>query len=156
MKILRDISFVALGFGAAMIAVSFTSVGAQISEGLTRILIANDDRNPIPVHSKEGLRIKGKVEIDGNPKVKLDGDSKIKIKSVDEPVKVRFEKEAAMPDTEIFEKGDEYLITIAGEGPKRCEADKIRGTWIFCKQERKENEIVGWVNTNQIVMVRDL
>lgn len=156
MKNFKNISYFIIGFLIAAFTISLTSVGAQVSEGINRVFIANDVKNPIPVISREVLKIQGDVKIEGKPEVRLDGDTKIKIESVDKPVIVRFDKSEAMPETSIFKIGKKYSIKLVGTTPKRCEVDKINGTWIFCERKRKEGEIVGWVNTLQIAVVTEL
>lgn len=153
MKVFKNITLFALGFFIAALTVSLTSVGARVSSEISRVFIENDSKNPVPIVSKETIKIKGEVEIDGKPEVKLDGDTKIKIESVDKPVSVRFDKDGSMPETEIFKTGKSYFITIVGESPKRCAVDKINGTWIFCTRNLLEGEIVGWVNTGQLTLV---
>lgn len=152
----RKALYFALGVIVASFAISLTSVGARVSQEVGRVIIANTSKNPIPIVSKEALKVKGEVEINGNPKVKLDGDSKIKIESIDKPVRVRFDDDEAMPNTNIFDEGKTYLITITGEAAKRCEVDKIKGTWIYCERKNLEAEIVGWVNTSQLSHVENL
>jgi hypothetical protein len=155
MKVFKNVLFVALGFLIASLTISLTSVGAKVSEEIGRVIIENNSKNPIPIVSRESLKVKGEVKIDGNPEVKLDGDTKIKIESVDKPVNVQFDKNAEMPETNIFKTGRNYGITITGETAKRCNVDKINGTWIYCKQKNSEGEIVGWVNTTQVALVTD-
>lgn len=156
MKVFRNIFYVALGFVIASFAISLTTVGANVSREINRVFIENDSRNPIPIVSKEAIKVKGEVKIDGKPEVKLDGDTTIKIKSIDKPVNVRFDKDESMPETEIFKKGKSYFITIVGDAPKVCVVDKIDGTWIFCSRKLQEGEIVGWANTAQISFVTEL
>ena len=155
MKVFKKVLYVALGFLVASLTISLTSVGAKVSEQINRVIIENDSKNPIPIVSKEALKIKGEVKIDGKSEVKLNGDTKIKIESVDKPVNVRFEKNAEMPETSIFKTGKNYGITIIGESAKRCNVEKINGNWIYCKQKYKEGEVVGWVNTIQLSFVTD-
>lgn len=153
MKTIKNVSYFALGFVIATLTISLTSVGASVTNEISRVFVENDGKNPIPIVSREPLKIKGKVEIDGKPEVKLDGDSKIKIESIDKPVTVRFDKNEAMPETEIFKKGKNYGITITGEKPRRCEVDRINGNWIYCKRANIEAEVVGWVNSAQLTHV---
>ncbi len=156
MKALKNIMYISLGFLIAALTISLTSVGAKVSAEIGRVLIANDFKNPIPIVSKEELKVRGEVKIDGEPKVKLDGDTKIKIESIDKTVKVRFDKGETMPEAGIFKDGNRYFITIVGENPRTCSVDKINGIWIRCEQKLLEAEIVGWVNTAQLSFVSEL
>lgn len=156
MKVFKNILYVSLGLVIAALTLSLTPVGAKVSAEIGRVLIANDFKNPIPIVSKDALKVRGEVKIDGEPKVKLDGDSKIKIESIDKTVKVRFDKGEAMPETGIFKDGKRYFVTMVGGNPKTCSVDKINGTWIFCEEKLIEGEIVGWVNTAQLTFVSEL
>lgn len=156
MTVFKRFGYIALGFVIASLTVAMTGVGAQVSEGITRVLIANDVRDPIPIFSRDALEMRGEVRIDGEPKVKLDGDTKIKIESVEKPVTVQFEKNEEMPGTDIFKDGKTYAISFSGTSARRCRVDKIQGTWIFCKRKARESEMVGWVNTTQIAYVNEL
>ncbi len=106
--------------------------------------------------SNEALNIKGEVKIDGNLKVKLDSDSNIKIESVEKTVNVRFEKCESRPETEIFNDGKKYSISLSGKPTRICELDQINGTWINCEIKGNEVEIAGWVNAAQTILVTEL
>lgn len=155
MKIFKNSLYVAIGFLIAALTISLTNVGAQVSEGIGRVFISNDFKNPVPITSKEILKVQGDVKIAGNPKVKLDADTKIKIESVEKPVRVRFEKTEAMPETGIFKNGKAYNISFDGRIMQRCEVEKINGTWIHCQSKMQEGETVGWINTAQLTFVSE-
>jgi hypothetical protein len=148
--------YIALGFLIAALTISLTSVGAKVSAEIGRVLIANDFKNPIPIVSKDDLKVRGEVKIDGEPKVKLDGDTKIKIESIDKTVKVRFDRAETMPEAGIFKTGKRYLLKPVSEVQRTCSVDKINDTWIFCEEKLLEGEIVGWVNTAQLTFVFEL
>jgi hypothetical protein len=156
MKVFKKVIYFALGFVVASLMISLTSVGAEVSQEFSKVFITNKFKNPIPIVSKETLKIEGDVKIEGNPKVKLDDDTKIKIESVEKPVNVRFEKGEKMPQTEIFKSGKIYRISFDGKISGRCNLDKINGTWIYCENKGIEGEIFGWVNTAQIMLVSEL
>lgn len=156
MKVFKNVIYFALGFVIASLTISLTSVGAEVSQEFGKVFISNNFKNPVPIVSKETLKIQGEVKIDGNPKVKLDGDTKIKIESVEKPVNVRFEKGEKMPETEIFKTGKIYRISFDEKMTGTCDLDKISGTWIYCKNKGIEGEIFGWVNTAQIMLVSEL
>lgn len=156
MKVFKKILFFALGFLIASLMISLTSVGAEVSEEFSKVFITNNFKDPIPIVSKEILEVKGEVKIDGKPEVKLDGGTRIKIESVEKPVSVRFEQGEKMPEAEIFKTGKIYRILLAEKTVGRCELDKIKGTWIYCKNKGIEGEIFGWVNTAQIMLVTEL
>lgn len=155
MKKFKNILYVALGFIIASLTISLTSVGAQISEGINRVFISNDFKNPIPIVSRETLKMEGKVKIDGNPKVKLDGDTKIRIESVEKPVRVQMDKTEEMPETGIFKNKKNYNISFDGKTLQSCEVDKISGTWIYCDRNLVEGELIGWVNTAQLAFAME-
>lgn len=158
MKMSTKVFYAGLGFLVASFTISLTGVSAQVSEGLiSRVFITNGDKDPVSIVSKDELRIKGEVKIDGNPEVKLNSDSKIKIESVEKPVTVRFDKGESISDAGFFKKGDTYLLTISAlASQQRCKVDKIEGTWIKCERKGAEAEITGWVNTAQVIVASEL
>lgn len=149
MKHIQKILFTALGFALAALTISLTPAGAQIAEDINRVFIANDERNPVPITSRETLKMQGEVKIDGKPEVKLDGDSKIKIESIEKPVKIELNERDEAGEAHIFKKGKIYRVSFNGADYLSCATDKISGGWIHCSTKKKEG-IDGWINAARI------
>ncbi|NNE68697.1 MAG: hypothetical protein HKN33_19190 [Pyrinomonadaceae bacterium] len=149
MKQFKGSKYLVAGLLLGAVMVGLAPVSARVSEEVTRVFVTNSSGDPVPIEVKETLEIKGKVKIDGEPEVKLNGNSRIE--AINDPVRVRFERDGVSPASAIFEDGKRYLIGFGLDNYRRCRVDRIRGNWILCKQEPAESVISGWVNASNLI-----